>query len=327
MPAMDAEMDIKSKKESFSSMIAFYTPKLADKPWVDKLLLGADSRGCEYSFTNLYTWRHAFHYAVAPVEGFLAARLCGALGCSYLYPAGEGDVERVLRALAEDAGERGEPFRLVCLSGEQAAGLEVRFPGCFQIEADRDSFDYLYEIDRLADLPGKRLHAKRNHINAFTRAFPDWTYEEMTPAVLPECLEMDKEWYRRSREREGAAQAGDLGNEGLALRDAIAHFEELGLEGGVIRVYGEVVAFTMGDRLGRDCYDVRFEKAYNELRGGYTLINREFARWVRKRYPQVRYLNREDDMGVPGLRKAKESYYPDRMVEKYSAILKKDAVL
>lgn len=205
-------------------MIAFHTPELADKSWVDKLLLGADSRGCEYSFTNLYTWRHAFHYAIAPVEGFLAARLCGRLGCSYLYPAGEGEVEQVLHALAQDADERGEPFRLVCLSKEQAEGLEARFPGCFQIEADRDSFDYLYEIDRLAELPGKQLHAKRNHINAFIRAFPHWTYEEMTPAVLPECLEMDKEWYRRSREWEGAAEAGDLGNEGLALRDAIAHF-------------------------------------------------------------------------------------------------------
>ena len=87
-------------------------------------------------------------------------------------------------------------------------------------------------------------------------------------------------------------------------------------------MYGEVVAFTIGDRLSADTYDVHFEKAYGELQGAYAMINREFARWVRQRHPEVKYLNREDDMGVEGLRKAKESYYPDLMVEKYAAVMK-----
>ena len=312
-------------KEFTVFMISFHTPELSDKSWVDACLDRADYKGCEYSFTNLYTWRRAFHHEIAQVEGFLVGHLCGELGCSYLYPAGTGEVEPVIRLLAQDAAQRGEPFRLVCLTAEQANQMMGRFPGVFQVEADRDSFDYLYDIDRLADLPGKGLHNKRNHISYFERTFPNWSFEPITPAVLPECLEMDKEWYRRSQEREGAEEAEDLGNEGLALRDAIDHFEALGLEGGLIRLYGEVVAFTMGDPLGSDCFDVHFEKAYNELRGGYPLINREFARWVRKQHPQVRWLNREDDMGVPGLRKAKESYYPDRMVEKYSLTALKGA--
>ena len=132
---------------------------------------------------------------------------------------------------------------------------------------------------------------------------------------------MDKEWYRRSMVREGLAEERDLGDEGRALRLSMEHYHALGLEGGLIRVYGEVVAFTMGDLLSSDTYDVHFEKAYGELQGAYAMINREFARRVRQRHPQVRYLNREDDMGVEGLRKAKESYYPDLMVEKYSAAL------
>ena len=106
----------------------------------------------------------------------------------------------------------------------------------------------------------------------------------------------------------------------MALRLALAHYDELGLEGGLIRVYGEVVAFTIGDILSSDTYDVHFEKAYGERQGAYAAINQQFARWVREHHPQVRYLNREDDMGVEGLRKAKESYYPDRMVEKHSAV-------
>ena len=82
-----------------------------------------------------------------------------------------------------------------------------------------------------------------------------------------------------------------------------------------------MVAFTMGDPLSSDTYDVHFEKAYGEMQGAYAIINREFARWIRTNHPDIRYLNREDDMGVPGLRKAKESYYPDLMVEKHAAVL------
>lgn len=306
-------------------MIEFHALELKDKPWMDARLAEAGYRGCEYNFTSLYVWRRAFRHEVAEVEGFLTGHLCGKLGCSYLYPAGRGDAAPVIRLLARDAAERGEPLRLLGLTAEQAAGLERAFPGAFEVTPDRDSFDYVYDIDRLADLPGKRLHNKRNHISYFERSFPEWKFEPLTPAALPECLEMEREWYRRSTQREGAEEAGDLNQEDLALRDAVDHFEALGLEGGLIRLYGEVVAFTIGDRLGTDGYDVHFEKAYNELRGGYPLINREFARWVRSRHPEVRWLNREEDMGVPGLRKAKESYYPDEMVEKHVAVLKKDA--
>ena len=217
------------------------------------------------------------------------------------------------------AASRGAPFRLVCLTPPQKEELEALFPGAFRFTADRNGFDYLYDIDRLSDLKGKKLHAKRNHIHRFEENNPDWVYEDITPDSLPECLEMDKEWYRRSMIREGLAEERDLGDEGRALRLAMENYEALGLEGGLIRVYGEVVAFTMGDRLSSDTFDVHFEKAYGELQGAYAAINREFARRVRQRHPEIRYLDREDDMGVEGLRKAKESYYPDLMVEKYSA--------
>ncbi|WP_130848189.1 DUF2156 domain-containing protein [Intestinimonas timonensis] len=300
-------------------MIEFHKPQLTDKPWVDELLRRADHRGCEYNFTNLFVWSDAYDQRIARVGDFLVTHLCGALGCSYIYPAGSGDIAPVLTALEEDATERGVPFRLVCLTQPQIQELDTLFPGRFTFEADRDGFDYLYDIDRLADLGGKKLHAKRNHINRFIENNPSWVYEDITPESLPECLEMDKEWYRRSMVREGLAEERDLGDEGRALRLAMEHYHALGLEGGLIRVYGEVVAFTMGDLLSSDTYDVHFEKAYGELQGAYAMINREFARRIRQRHPQVRYLNREDDMGVEGLRKAKESYYPDLMVEKYSA--------
>ena len=306
-------------KEILTPMIDFQLPRLSDKPWVDDLLRQANYRGCEYNFTNLYAWSPAYDQRIARVDGFLVTHLCGSLGCSYIYPAGQGDVAPVIRAMERDAAERDKPFRMVCLTPRQVEEMEALFPGEFHFEADRDGFDYLYEIDRLADLTGKKLHAKRNHINRFMENNPSWTYEEITPETLPACLEMDKEWYRRSMVREGLAEERDLGDEGRALRLAMEHYHELGLEGGLIRVYGEVVAFTMGDMLCADTFDVHFEKAYGELQGAYAMINREFARQVRARHPEIKYLNREDDMGVEGLRKAKGSYYPDLMVEKYFA--------
>ena len=300
-------------------MIDFRTPQPSDKAWVDALLAQADYRGCDYNFTNLFVWSRAYGQEIAQVNGFLVTHLCGRMGCSYMYPAGSGDLAAAIDILAREADERRQPLRLVCLTTRQMEELDRLMPGRFAYEADRDGFDYLYDIDRLADLTGKKLHAKHNHINRFMDNNPSWVYEEITPQTLPECLEMDQEWYRRSMVREGAAEERDLGDEGIALRTAMDHYHALGLEGGLIRVYGEVVAFTMGDRLNSDTYDVHFEKAYGELQGAYAMINREFARWVRAKHPNVRYLNREDDMGVEGLRKAKESYYPDRMVEKYAA--------
>ncbi len=300
-------------------MIDFWEPKLTDKRWVDELLCQADYRGCEYNFTNLYTWKNAYHHELARLDDFLLVHLCGGVGCSYLYPAGRGDVTKAVLALKEEADRRGERLRLVCLTPRQTEELERLFPGRFEFTADRDGYDYLYHIDRLADLEGKKLHNKRNHINRFVDNNPTWVYEDITTDTLPECMAMDREWYRRSMIREGAEEEKDLGNEGVALRLAMDHFCALGLEGGLIRVYGEVVAFTMGDRLSSDTFDVHFEKAYGELQGAYAMINQQFAKRVRARHPEIRYLNREDDMGVEGLRKAKESYYPDLMVEKHSA--------
>ena len=301
-------------------MIDFRVPEVGDRTWVDGCLAQGNYRGCEYSFTNLFAWSAAYDQRIARVDGFLTAHLRGNLGCGYLWPAGGGDLRGVLAALEADAAERGNPFRLLCLTPRQTEELETLCPGEFAFAEDRDGFDYLYDINKLSDLGGRKLHGKRNHCNQFEQANETWIYEDLTAAMLPECLEMDAEWDKRSREREGADEADDMTNEKAALRLAADNFAALGLEGGAIRVFGEIVAFTMGGPLSQDTFDVHFEKAYSELQGAFPMINREFARRVRARHPAIVYLNREDDMGIEGLRKSKLSYYPDLMVEKHSAV-------
>ena len=297
-------------------MISFHTPTLEDKPWIDKALSQSGERGCEYTFANLFAWSEPYRQHVAQVEGCLTAHMTGTIGLCYLYPVG-GDEHAALLALQKDAEERGERFQLACISEEHIKKLEQWFPGRFVFEADRDGFDYLYDIDRLCELTGKKLHGKRNHINRFLEEHPDWSFEEITAETLPECLAMDERWYRENLGYDGDET---MQEDGVALKKCMAHYDKMGLDGCLLRAGGKVVAFTMGEPMGaEDTYDVHFEKAFAEVQGAYPMVNREFARWVREHYPQVRYLNREDDMGVEGLRKAKESYYPDRMAEKYSA--------
>ena len=131
-------------------MIDFRTPQPSDKAWVDALLAQADYRGCDYNFTNLFVWSRAYGQEIAQVNGFLVTHLCGRMGCSYMYPAGSGDLAAAIDILAREADERRQPLRLVCLTTRQMEELDRLMPGRFAYEADRDGFDYLYDIDRLA---------------------------------------------------------------------------------------------------------------------------------------------------------------------------------
>jgi hypothetical protein len=303
-------------------MFEFKRPALEDRGWVEELLALGEERGCEYNFSTLYLWCHAFHVEVARVGDFFTEWLCAPNGCHYLFPVGRGDLGQALDALRADSRRRGVPFSLTGVNPEDRETLEALCPGRFQYTPNRFSFDYLYDIHRMADLGGKKLHAKRNHIHRFEENHPDWTFEPLCRDNLGECLAMNAQWHRQNNTgADGAVLDNSLGEEETAIRKAMEQFDTLGLEGGLLRTEGQVVAFTVGDKLhaNSDTYNVHFEKAFGEVQGAYPLINREFARWVRENHPEIRYLNREEDMGLEGLRKAKESYYPDLLLEKYLA--------
>ena len=304
-------------------MIAFRDPEIGDRQWVEERFRASGNQGCEYSFSTLFLWSGAYQQQVAPMDGFVLERLRGKLGAGYLFPAGSGPLEPVLSALEKDAAERGEPCRFFCVTPEQAERLEQLRPGQYAFQSDRDGWDYLYALDRLAGLGGKKLHGKRNHIRRFEESHPDWQVEQITMDNLAECAEMDLEWNRRYRSLDAAgeeAEARTRLDERHAMSRAFAQYEALGMDGLLLRTGGKVVAFTMGSPISADTFDVHFEKAYGEIQGAYPMINREFSRWLQANRPGVRWLNREDDMGLEGLRKSKESYYPDRMVEKSAAI-------
>lgn len=299
-------------------METFKRPELSDRPWVLDLLSRDGSRACEHNFASIYLWATAYPQKIARAGDRLVVEMLGAPGLSHLFPMGSGPLAPALELAERDAAAHGAPLTLICLTAEQRDRLEAEFPGRFAFAPDRDGWDYLYRVDKLADLPGRKLHGKRNHISRFCDRYPDWLFEAICPENAGECLELERVWYE-----EQAAQGradGNLGHERDAIHTALGHLDALGLSGGLIRAEGRVVAFSLGSLTTADCYDVHFEKAFGDLQGAYAVINREMARYVRSTFPAVRYLNREDDMGLEGLRRAKLSYQPDILLEKFSAV-------
>lgn len=299
-------------------MLSFASPQFEDRQWAQPLLDAEGSPACEYNFAGIYLWSRAWPQQIARFEQRLLVRIRGALGLCWLYPAGGGPLAPAVDALGADAAANGVPLTLVCVTQEQRSALEAACPGRFAFEEDRDGFDYLYDIDRLADLPGKKLHAKRNHIRRFDEQFPDWLLEDITPANVPECVELERQW-AALRQEDAGEDTDSISEESVAVIEALYHKDKLGLEGALIRADGSPVAFSLGGLITPEVFDVNFEKSFGDIQGAYPAINREMARLVRSRHPGVKWLNREDDMGLEGLRKAKLSYGPDVLLTKYTA--------
>jgi hypothetical protein len=193
--------------------------------------------------------------------------------------------------------------------------LENFYPGKFEFFEYRDGADYIYETEKLSTLAGKKLAAKRNHINRFIENYPDWKYEQIDDNNIDEVFEMNRKWCSMA----GCENEKSLQEEGCAVSEAFANFKALGLSGGLIRAKGEVVAFSMGDRLDNETFLVHIEKAFADIQGAYPIINREF---VIHNCGGYKYVNREDDTGDEGLRRAKLSYRPCAILQKWNAEMK-----
>lgn len=297
-------------------MIEFKRIALSDREWIEPLLIAGGMRGSEYVFSNNFIYAKIYRIEVAQINGFYLVRSEKDGVFSYLFPAGSGDLKPVMEALLEDANGHAQVFHMHGVTKENSALLEALFPGKFLFEECRDNFDYLCESERLITLAGKKLHSKRNFINRFKKENEDkWLYEPITPENLDECWQMNTRWC----ERYGCDDNGSLAEEACAVRNCFNNFSALGLSGGLLRVEGEIVAYTMGRPINAETFIVHIEKAFAEVAGAYPMINQQFVSHAAADY---RYINREDDVGDEGLRKAKLSYKPDILLEKYAVTLK-----
>ena len=279
------------------------------RPQLEQYLLPLN-RSCEFSFTNLCIWGRQ---RATIVGEHLVVFSQFDRKAVYPFPAGQGDIFPVIEAIIHDAQARGIPCCITGLDEDALNTLEHCYPGRFLFQCDRDGFDYVYDIDDLADLKGRKYQKKRNHVNRFRSLYPAWRVQPLSPENLPAAKEMADQWYLM---RAQADPTGHYELEKVALERAFSHYEALGLDGMVLLDGDRVLAFTMASRLSENTMDIHFEKAVEDADGAYAAINQAFAQYLREKYPHVRYLDREEDMGIEGLRKAKLSYYPHHLREK-----------
>ena len=299
-------------------MIDFQPITAQHKSAYEQCQFQGPERGCEYSFVNLFSWGRQ---KIAFLDGFAVIFSQFSRKSVYSFPVGSGDLKKVLDAVIADADERGIPCRLTGLREEDCGVLEGLYPGKFHFHIDRDSFDYIYNIEDLSYLKGKKYQKKRNHLNKFRLFHPKAVLARLTDENISDAEQLLRLWYEQ-RLREDPTQ--DFQMEQAAFRKALKNRKDLQIQGMLLYIDGKAAAVTLGSRLSAQTFDIHFEKALERYDGAYAAINQGFARYLNEQYPELLYLNREDDMGLEGLRKAKLSYQPAFMREKYWACLLED---
>ncbi len=294
-------------------MLTFREITLEDRNWAQVALKASDFRSCEYCFANNLAWHRGADTKVAEVDGFY-------LLCSFdtedgaphfVYPAGTGDLKKLVKEMEAFSNARNHPLVITGLTAETKAILESLFPEKFRYTLNRDGSDYLYDTKKFIALQGKKYHKKRNHLKQFSgygAVFSPMTHED-----FEECIAFAAGTYN---EKGGYTDASSV-VEQYAIHTFFSNFDALELSGGVLRVDGTLVAFSIGEPISKDTFGVHIEKADIRYHGAYTAIANAFAGHFAKEYP---YLNREEDLGLPGLRQSKLSYYPVEILEKWTAI-------
>ncbi len=255
----------------------------------------------ELTFTNLYSWHNTRPIWVDVFSDSLIVFAETKMGLVVLGPpVGPVSLNEVLREYGSQiSGAERIPRDMI-------ADISL-LPGCTVAE-DRDNSDYVYLREDLATLAGRKFTKKRNHINKCMAAY-SCQYEIITSELVTECMAMQDRWCAA---RNCKAEPGLCG-EYQAIAETLYHYQEFGLTGGAIRIAGIIEAFTVGEALNPSTVVCHFEKAMPQFQGLGQLINQWFAK---NNLGGFTYVNREQDLGIPGLRRAKESYYPHHLVEK-----------
>lgn len=292
-------------------MIEFKSLALSDREWVTHRLLEDDRQACEYSFANNFLWSDIYGVTMAKEQGCLIFQFQDEAQSRYTIPIGAGDRKGALDTLIAHAKEQGQQLALGTLMQTDLDWLEQHYKGQYTVETDRDDYDYVYSVEKLSTLSGRKLHGKRNHIARFKDG-NNWLYRDMMPEDAGECLRFLDLW----KEAESENWNDEMENELHINRKALRSLADLVLDGGMLYKGGRLVGFCIGEPLNSNTYVVHIEKALASVQGAYPMINQQF---VLHNCQDYEFVNREEDTGDEGLRKAKLSYQPAHLVEKFQA--------
>lgn len=293
--------------------------ELVDRKSIFHLVYEAGKAICDLSFANLYGWSIQYNTSWAYTEeGILVIRFQSPL---YPHPVFLlpycPDAHLWCDTIRQiNATTKTEDIPLVFMGVTPACAdnLELSFPNAFSFSWNDNYADYIYLREKLVTLSGKKLQSKRNHINKFKKLYPDYSFQPIQESHIPLYRSFADAWLEKAVDKVG------LDVENRMIHRLLDGFKELELMGGALFVNDVIVAITLGSPINYETFDVHIEKANADYEGAYTVINNEFARYIPEQY---RFINREEDLGIPGLRFAKESYQPEVRLLKGMAILQK----
>ena len=285
---------------------------LEDKPLFHQLFVQFPPQISEFTFTNLFIWRHSYQIKISRFRNFLCLLSEKGEASFFFPPIGEGDVIECYQSLLQYLSREAALPKITRVPEAVVGQVDWKTAG-MKAELDRSQCDYVYFVQDLSELKGRKYHRKRNHIKQFREKY-SFRYIPLTAEWVPQCLQLEAKWCDL---RHCEATPG-LHNESVAVKEAFTHFEELGVKGGAILVDEKVEAFTLGEPLNPETVVIHIEKANPAYDGLYPAINQAF---LENQWSAYTYVNREQDLGEEGLRKAKESYFPHHLVNKYSITL------
>ena len=334
--------------ENLNILINFKTPELSDISAAMRAVAESGYIGSDAGFANVYLLRKKYGTQIALQEGFLF-RYYNGQGSrrGYAFPLGEGDLPQALAAIEADARETGHPLEFCLVDEIRAQQLRDYFGAASAAEGahlhfteNRGDSDYIYSAESLATLAGNPYKKKRNHVSRFNRTYSDYEIRPLTPENYADALDVEKKWLKIEKlddlanpdcectcECEEAAWAERSEDEKsrlseyCAICEALENFDELGMKGAVLYVAGVPAAMTMASAIAPGVWDIHFEKVIDEyaVNGGYAVINKLFAE--RLVAAGARLINREEDINIEGLRKAKLSYYPQTVLDKCHVVV------
>lgn len=294
-------------------MIQFNPVKLSDKSLLQPFLYENQEFLCNWSFPNMILWSETYRPHYTFINNMLVGLTMKDNNPVYGFPIGKGDIKPVMESLMAHAEVNNHPFKMAFLTEEMKQTVENLYPNQFEFEEKRDAFDYIYNVNDLLYLTGKKYQPKRNHINQFKKNY-SYIYSPLNASDISDCLEMQKLWCIENEcyIKENCM----LKMENCAVEKALTLFDKMDMKGGVLRVDNKVIAFTIGQALNNYVFEVNIEKALRDYHGAYPMINQQFVEHEMQGY---QYVNREEDVNDDGIRKAKLSYHPVILLKKYIA--------
>lgn len=294
-------------------MLNFKSPTLEDLCWVRPIFQNSETIGSDNTFGNIFFWKNSTKIKILNYKNFI-------LRCyedkvpKYRFPFGKGNFKETIDLLKDDAEKRKINLIFGGITENEKDILQELMPDQFEYLEEENREDYIYKSDDLINLSGKKYHSKRNHISKFKKNY-NWKYSDITKENISECKGFIDKWFEKNLSN----KKPDIIEEKIAIHEALDNFNFFDLLGGIILVDSKIVALTIAEKINEKIVDVHFEKAFTDYDGIYAVINNEFSK---RRLNSFKYINREEDLGIEGLRKSKKSYHPHIILKRYEARLK-----